>query len=74
MPTQGSTRAIFDGPENATLALDTQRKAYVHLARGRLVANGVKLEAGDALLLAEESQLTLAEGQDAEVLVFDLAA
>ena len=65
---------LFDGTEQATLALDPLRKAYVHLARGRLTANGVKLEAGDALLLAEEPQLSLAEGQGAEVLVFDLAA
>jgi hypothetical protein len=29
---------------------------------------------GDAALLADESQLRLSHGQDAEVLVFDLSA
>src|SRR5450830_1457043 len=57
----------------ATLALQPGRKAYVHLVRGRLQANGQTLEGGDALLLEHENQLTLSHGSDAEVLVFDLA-
>jgi redox-sensitive bicupin YhaK (pirin superfamily) len=35
--------------------------------------NGQSLQAGDALLVADESELNLSQGQDAEVLVFDLA-
>jgi len=64
----------FDGDESATLALDPARKAYVHLARGRLTVNGHALAAGDALLLAQESALSIEQGTDAEVLVFDLEA
>lgn len=64
----------FDGDESATLALDPARKAYVHLARGRLTVNGHVLAAGDALLLAQESTLSIEQGTDAEVLVFDLEA
>lgn len=64
---------LFDGAEQAQLALDPGRKAYVHLVRGRLVANGHALDAGDALLLEQEASLVLDQGQDAEVLVFDLA-
>ena len=64
---------LFDGAEAAQLALDPQRLAYVHLARGRLVANGHTLQAGDALKLDGESQLRLSGGEQAEVLVFDLA-
>ena len=66
---------LFDGPEEAaTLALDPARKAYVHLVRGRLNANGHPLEGGDAALLETETTLSLSQGQGAEVLVFDLAA
>lgn len=65
---------LFDGNESAQLALDPSRKGYVQLVRGALTVNGQRLKAGDAALLAGESQLTLADGQDAEVLVFDLAA
>ena len=64
---------LFDGAEAAEQALDPQRLAYVHLARGRLVVNGQLLQAGDALKLDGEARLTLAGGEQAEVLVFDLA-
>ncbi len=65
---------LFDGAESANLALDPKRLAYVHLVRGELTVNGNKLLAGDAARLQGESKLTLADGKDAEVLVFDLAA
>ncbi len=65
---------LFDGAETAQLALDPARKGYVHLVRGELEVNGQKLTGGDAALLQAESQVSLAHGKDAEVLVFDLAA
>jgi redox-sensitive bicupin YhaK (pirin superfamily) len=65
---------LFDGEEAATLALDPQRKAYVHLVRGKLRVNGKELSGGDAALISGESGLKLDGGHDAEVLVFDLAA
>jgi len=54
--------------------LNPARKAYVHVARGAIVANGQALGAGDALKLEGEALLTLQGGEQAEVLVFDLAA
>jgi redox-sensitive bicupin YhaK (pirin superfamily) len=65
---------LFDGVEAAELALDPARKAYVHLVRGSLTVNGQRLAGGDALLMEQETRITLADGDDAEVLVFDLAA
>ncbi|RZI85288.1 MAG: pirin family protein [Rubrivivax sp.] len=65
---------LFDGDERAQLALNPARKAYVHMARGQAVVNGELLQAGDALMLEGESSLEVAQGQAAEVLVFDLAA
>jgi hypothetical protein len=65
---------LFHGPEHAVLALNPARKAYVFLVRGALQVNGQALSAGDAAMLQAESSLALSEGQDAEVLVFDLAA
>ena len=58
----------------ASLVLDPQRKAYVHLVRGRLSVNGQALEAGDAALISQTSSLSMADADQAEVLVFDLAA
>lgn len=66
--------ALLAGDEATALTLNPARKTYVHLIRGQLQANGLALSAGDAALLVSESQLTLNNGSDAEVLVFDLAA
>jgi len=65
---------LFTGTESVTLPLNPARKTYVHLVRGVLQVNGQRLLAGDAAKLADESVLTLSGGEDAEVLVFDLAA
>jgi redox-sensitive bicupin YhaK (pirin superfamily) len=65
---------LFDGAEQAELAIDPARKAYVHLIRGALEVNGQKLSAGDALLMENESRIVLNRGRDAEVLVFELEA
>jgi redox-sensitive bicupin YhaK (pirin superfamily) len=63
---------LIDGAERATLQVASGRRLYVHVARGAVRANGVALETGDALKLAEAPALTLDEGREAEVLVFDL--
>ena len=64
---------LFDGNEKAEVAVEPGRLAYVHLARGALDVNGMRLGAGDAALLSGESRVSLSRGDGAEVLVFDLA-
>jgi redox-sensitive bicupin YhaK (pirin superfamily) len=63
---------LFDGAERAELALEPKRRAYVHVARGTIAANGEVLKAGDALELTDAKILVLSDGKEAEVLVFDL--
>ena len=63
---------LFDAAESAQLAVGAARRIYAHVARGSIKANGAALEAGDALRITESGELTLSEGRDAEVLVFDL--
>jgi len=65
---------LFDGDQQAALELNPERKSYVHLVRGALTVNGVALAAGDAAMIEGEPALHLAQGQGAEVLVFDLSA
>jgi redox-sensitive bicupin YhaK (pirin superfamily) len=62
---------LFDGAERATLRLGEGRRAYVHVARGALRVNGLRLAAGDALK-TDARALELDGGEGAEVLVFDL--
>lgn len=64
---------LFDGAEHAQLEVRPNRLVYVHVARGSVTANGTVLRQGDALKLAQVTELTLQEGREAEVLVFDLA-
>lgn len=64
---------LIDGSEHIERTLDPARKAYVHVVRGSVEVNGQRLVAGDALRFERESRLELAHGQEAEVLVFDLA-
>jgi quercetin 2,3-dioxygenase len=61
---------LFDGRENARHELKNER-GYVHLARGRVIVNGQRLEAGDALKTGKGA-IEIASGERAEVLVFDL--
>jgi redox-sensitive bicupin YhaK (pirin superfamily) len=63
---------LFDGEQTATVSIAPNRKSYVHLLRGTLEVNGLQLSGGDAALLDLESHITLTNGKDAEVLVFDL--
>ena len=63
---------LFDGDERAELTLAPKRRAYVHVARGAVTANGEALEAGDAMKITDASKVTLERGNNAEVLVFDL--
>ena len=64
---------LLDGSETATQVLNPERLAYVHVARGALQVSGIALSGGDGALLVGETTLTLHDGHDAEVLVFDLA-
>ena len=65
---------LFNGSEKLDLPLDPARIAYVHLVQGSLRVNGQLLHGGDAARLDQETHLLLEDGENAEVLVFDLTA
>jgi hypothetical protein len=65
--------ALIDGAEKAAHKLAEGRRAYVHVARGRVTVNGTPLEAGDALKVSNVAEVVLEQGAGAEVLLFDLA-
>ena len=65
--------ALLNGDETLNYPLVAGRRAYLHVARGSLTANGIALQAGDALMYTEENEVKLDTGNDAEVLLFDLA-
>ncbi|HEY1329675.1 MAG TPA: pirin family protein [Casimicrobiaceae bacterium] len=63
---------LLDGSERVVHDVAPGRRAYVHVARGRVALDGEMLEAGDAAKLEGPATIALADGEDAEVLVFDL--
>lgn len=63
---------LFDGDEQQTFPLDETRYAYIHVARGSVTVNGMRFNAGDGARVRNEASLTFSEGDNAEVLLFDL--
>lgn len=52
----------------------TDRLIWVQVARGALSVDGERLSAGDGAAIRNVSAITFSDGDDAEVLVFDMAA
>jgi redox-sensitive bicupin YhaK (pirin superfamily) len=65
--------ALLDGADRAAHKLQPGRRAYVHVARGKLTVSGEPLEAGDALKAVNVAEIVLEKGEESEVLLFDLA-
>lgn len=63
---------LFDEGDRASFFLAPGRRAYVHVARGRVTINGLSLNAGDAIKLAAAEEITISDGREAEILLFDL--
>ncbi len=64
---------LLDAGERVVHDLAAGRRAYVHVARGRVHVNGVPLAHGDAAGAVGEPTITLDRGDAAEILLFDLA-
>ena len=64
--------SLLDGEEQVSHTLHPQRRAYVHVARGSVNVNGIRLATGDALKLEQEASVNITDGEAAEVLLFDL--
>ena len=64
---------LLDGADRVVHKLEPGRRAYLHVARGAVTANGESLEAGDALKVVDAAAVVLERAKDAEVLLFDLA-
>lgn len=62
----------LDGNEAAHVKLPPSRYAYVQVARGTVLLNGTRMEAGDGARVMDETDLDFTNGRGAEVLVFDL--
>lgn len=64
--------SMLDGKDAVTHRLAAGRRAYVHVARGAVKANGTPLKGGDGVKIENESAIELKDAREGEVLVFDL--
>jgi len=60
--------------QTLTQTLDPQRRYYLHLAAGEIDVGGRRLQAGDALSISGEAELSVVAGEEAQLLLFDLPA
>jgi len=65
--------AVLDKDTRVSHALQPNRHAWVQVARGSVLLNGLTLENGDAAAVSGESELAIEATVDAEFLLFDLA-
>jgi len=65
--------AILNGDDELSYSLPAQHHGYLHVARGSVKLNGTGLSTGDGAKISGESALQLSRGEDAEVLLFDMA-
>ncbi len=63
---------VFDDGERASLELPRGRHAWIHVARGRVRANGRDLKEGDGAAVSDEPAVVIQGAGGGEVLVFDL--
>lgn len=63
---------LFDGAERASHEVRPGRYAYLQVARGSVEVNGQRLNEGDGARVRDAGELEFSNGEDAEVLVFDL--
>lgn len=63
---------ILDTNAELSYALDTERSAYLQVARGKVEVSGEALAAGDALMVNGAAELIVKANVQSELLLFDL--
>ena len=64
--------ALLEPGESVRHALRPGRHAWLHVARGTVVANGVRLAEGDGAAISDEPALDVKANDRSEILLFDL--
>lgn len=65
--------AVLDKKSRVSHALQSNRHAWVQVARGSVLLNGFPLEKGDGAAVSDESEVVVEATENAEILLFDLA-
>jgi len=64
--------AVLEPGDRVSHSLQSQRHAWVQVARGAITLNGLSLDKGDGAAISEETDVVIEATTDAEILLFDL--
>jgi len=59
--------------EQISYSLEKNRYGWIQVIKGKIEINGIELSASDGAAIAQEHALNMSAGDDAELLLFDLA-
>ncbi|NJR24031.1 MAG: pirin family protein [Richelia sp. CSU_2_1] len=65
--------AVLDKNSRVVHALQPNRHAWVQVARGGILLDGLTLAQGDGAAISDRSEVAIEATEDAEILLFDLA-
>ena len=65
---------LFKDGEGAAFTPQKDRVQWIQIARGMIDVNGETLKEGDGLAVKDEDSLSFNNGQEAEILIFDMKA
>ncbi|MEG4999497.1 pirin family protein [Microcoleus sp. B4-D4] len=65
--------AVLDKNSRVSHTLQPNRHAWLQVARGAVLLNGLSLGKGDGAAVSDEAELVIEAAEDAEFLLFDLA-
>ena len=63
---------FLEKDQSVSCELDTDRKAYVHVARGPVSVNGCQMKTGDGLKIQLQDEISITGIEQAEILLFNL--
>ncbi|MCE6517366.1 pirin [Acinetobacter baumannii] len=63
---------LFNGEETAEFSIPEGRYVYLHVAKGRIDVNGKTFNTGDAARIRDGGKLSFTNGDNAEILIFDM--
>lgn len=65
--------AVLEPTQQVTHTIQPQRHAWVQVARGEILVNGLPLEQGDGAAISSEENIVIEATKNSEILLFDLA-
>jgi quercetin 2,3-dioxygenase len=65
--------AVLDKNSQVVHTLQPNRHAWVQVARGAILLDGLPLKHGDGAAVSDRSEVAIEATEDAEILLFDLA-